>query len=163
MNALPVVKNVKISIADGTTSNTPPADDTAGATTPVWTDLVGCVTKLPNFFPTRNTLDYKPLDRDQAGKVLGDRPAIDGKMSVYPNDNFLAAYQKMVASQKDSTKGSCFWLRVVYTEENKRTVKGRMTCDDKLPTSEGSLGDEDTIDLGITNIDEMLDTPGSTT
>lgn len=151
MDKLPILKNVKVSIADGTSTNTPPAD---GAT---WTDLVGCVTKLPNFFPARDTRDYKPIDYDQAAKVQGTRPAIDGKIGIYPNDGFLTAYPKMVASQKDSAKGSCFWLKVVYTEENSRTVQGRMTCDDHLPTSEGSLGDEISIELGITNIDQMLD------
>lgn len=151
MNKLPVLKNVKVLIADGTNENTPPAE---GAE---WTQLKGCITKLPNFFPARNTKDYKPLDLDQAGKVLGERPAVDGKISVYPNDDFLSGYKKMVLSQKDSSKGSCFWLKVIYTEENDRTVQGRMNIDDKLPTSEGALGDELNIELGLTNIDEMLD------
>lgn len=152
MDKIPILKKVKISIADGTTTNTAPTGESA-----TWTDLVGCVTKLPNFFPARDTRDYKPLDYDQAAKVQGTRPAIDGKMGIYPNDAFLVAFKKMVASQKDSTKGSCFWLKVVYSEQDDRTVQGRMTCDDRLPTSEGALGDEVSIELGITNVDQMLD------
>lgn len=157
MDKMPILKNVQVSISDGTTTNTPP---TTGAT---WTQLVGCVTKLPNFFPARETKDYKPLDYDQAGKVMGQRPAVDGKLSVYPNDSFLTAYTAMVTSQTASDKGSCFWLKVVYTEENNRTVQGRMTIDDKLPTSEGALGDEVSVDLGITNIDQMIDSRDSGT
>jgi hypothetical protein len=157
MDKLPILKNVKVFVHDGTKDNTPPAADAEGAETPTWTQLVGCVTKLPNFFPSRETKDYKPLDYDQAGKVQGQRPAIDGKIGVYPNDSFLEAYKKMVLSQKDTEKGSCFWLKVVYSEENDRTVQGRMTIDDHLPTSEGSLGDEINVELAITNIDEMLD------
>lgn len=156
MDKLPILKNVKVSVAPGTTTNVVPT-----GTDVTWTQLVGCVTKLPNFFPSRETKDYKPLDYDQAGKVQGQRPAIDGKFSVYPNDSFLAGYKIAVTSQKDAAKGSCFWLKVEYTEENNRTVQGRMTIDDHLPTSTGALGDEVNVELGLTNIDQMLDSRDS--
>lgn len=156
MDKLPILKNVHVSIADGTTTNTPPTEGTA------WTELIGCVSKLPNFFPAREKKDYKPLDRDQAGQVPGQRPAIDGNITVYPNDDFWTAYVKMITSQTDPAKGSCFWLKVVYSEEADRTVQVRMMIDDHLPTSEGELGDAIAIDLGITNVDEMVDSRDNT-
>lgn len=153
MGALPsILKELVIEYADGTTTNTPP-EDSGGDT---WKKLSDCIYKLPNFFPEAEKVAFSPLDRAQAGNLMGALPAVDGTLGVYPTDGFVEAYIAMIKSQRDSEKGNCFWFRVTYPDMN-RKVSGRMNIQDHLPTSEDELGSLHQIELPITNVDAMID------
>lgn len=151
VSSVPIINgDDRIYVADGTETNSPPANTATN-----WTRIIDSVNAIPNFVPSREILEYNVLDKTQALSILGPRPAIDGTLDIYYVKSFVEAHKKMVTSQLDDAKGSCFWFRVDKKNED-RTFQIRCTIDDIIPNATSADDDLPLYSLQMTNIDEAV-------
>lgn len=149
-----ILGNDIIKIAKGTTANTMPTDFSGAI------EMQEFVNKMPQFFPDKESLDYKVLASTQSRSILGARGAVDGVITVQYCAATLTAHTQMVAWQLEDS--GCFWLLWYITAED-RTVAMRCTVDDKLKTPEDESGGIDTKEIQITNMDEAIQATGNST
>lgn len=140
-----------IAIMAGTTDNKMPTTFTGAMY------IQECVNKMPQFFPERDTQDYKVLASKQSRSIMGSRASMDGSISAYYTKMLLDAHNKMVEFQKG--EAGCFWL-IWYIESEDRTVAVRATCDDKIKTPEDESGTLNLKEIPISNIDEAIEVAG---
>lgn len=143
-----VVGGDKIALMDGTLDNVTPT---------TFTDVLfieSIINKMPQFVPSRETLERRTLDSQQAKKSAGERPAIDGTIDFYWEDTkALEMHTKMVEYQEGVNK--CFWI-IWYSSVRNTTYSVRATTDDLVPSPEGISGDEDIASLPLYNYDEAI-------
>lgn len=150
LSNIPIINgDDRIYVAEGTETNTPPANG-AG-----WIRIVDSINAIPNFFPSRDIVEYNVVDKTQALSILAGRPAIDGTLDTYYTKSFVEAHEIMVTSQNDNTKGNCFWFRVDKKNEN-RSLYTRCTIDDIIPNATSADDDLPLYSLQMTNIDETV-------
>lgn len=143
-----------------TSTDPAPATDT-------WMQIQETVNTMPQFFPDRETIEYRVLASTQARQKLGVREAIDGAIAVYYTNILLKAHQLMIGWQSATEEEAVaangrpgyFWL-VWYIASQNRTVAVRCNVDDHLKTPENESGELEPFDLQITNVDEAIETNG---
>lgn len=146
-----VLGNDIIAILPGTKTNEMPSVFTSAVY------IQECVNKMPQFFPDKETVEYKVLASKQSRSLLGTRAGIDGSISAYYTKTLLDGHKAMLTEQAKDP--GCFWL-VWYIESENRTVAVRATVDDKIKTPEDESGTLNLKEIQITNVDEAIEKEG---
>lgn len=140
-----------IAIIPGTETNDFPTDFTNAIY------IQDSVNKMPQFFPDRETKEYKVLGSKQAKKLQGGRGAVDGNIDAYYVKIFADGYAKMIEYQNQPA--GCFWI-VWFINAEQRTVALRATVDDEIKTPEGESGDDSVKPFKITNVGDAIQYKG---
>lgn len=129
--------------------------------TTVPTDIVYMqtfVNQMPQFFPERESTEYKTLDKTQAKTLLGARGSISDPLLAYYTAELLAAHAKMVELQ--NTEIGCFEI-VWYIAAEDRSVRCKFTVDEEIPTPDGEAGDLSTKEIRLANASSAMSHTGN--
>lgn len=120
-----------------------------------WKELKDCVRNVPNLFGEPDNIDCSTVDNNTPRSIPGPPSAESYAFTILPTANFLTAHKEMVTDQNDDAKGS-FWLRVDFATSNRR-VQFQAKTANFLPTSDGSFGDLEEIEVPFYAQSDMED------